>query len=317
MATLDMSVIIPTYNRIEALSKVLGNLEEQIIDTQSINWELIIVDNNSSDGTNNVVMEWKNKGSLPIRYIFEPRQGRSFALNVGIKEARSPLLVFTDDDVVLDVHWLSSFYEASRKYQHNVIGGRTLPLLDTALPEWLTIEGPNSRAMNGPFVRHDRGDKVKEYDESMNAPFGCNVMVRKEIFEKHGLFNTSLGMSRGKDRIGGEDQEFFYRIKAKGEMLLYDPSILVHHPVPAERLEKQYFKRYYWGSGREIVLSKVAKTAKNNQTKIPMYMIKNAIIAMLRLLIALPGTDKPKKFYRELQLLYLLGTIFEHYMNEN
>jgi glycosyltransferase involved in cell wall biosynthesis len=127
----ELSVILCTYNRGEKLGNVLNDFANQVFPEGRFPWELVLVDNNSNDGTKELVQEYKKDRKFPIRYIFESQQGKSFALNTGIETAAGNLLAFTDDDVILDTQWLSSIYKAFGSYpNNNCFGGKVLPVIE-------------------------------------------------------------------------------------------------------------------------------------------------------------------------------------------
>src|SRR5262249_35696322 len=100
-----ISVIIPTYNRSEILRRALESLQTVEVPSD-LKWELIIADNNSTDDTRSCIQEFEKPGRLPIRYVFEKKQGANFARNAGIQVAKGKTLLFTDDDVTFDPRWL-------------------------------------------------------------------------------------------------------------------------------------------------------------------------------------------------------------------
>ena len=107
---LSVSVIVCTYNRSSVLADTLESFLHLRV-PEGVGWELLVVDNNSKDQTREVVEGFA--GRLPLRYLFEPRQGKTCALNLALKEAKGDLLLFTDDDVRLDPGWLASFVETA------------------------------------------------------------------------------------------------------------------------------------------------------------------------------------------------------------
>lgn len=242
----DISVIICTCNRADRLAGLFKDLESQIIGEPRFPWEIVLVDNNSTDRTRELVEKCRGEGRLDIRYVFEKRQGKCFALNTGIDSARGELLAFTDDDVKLDKYWISALHEASLGYPHGCFGGRVLPMGDIPLPPWLTDKDAKYRIYGGALVKHDHGVEPEEYGPLSNPPIGANMFVRKQIFEKHGYFNTKLGYLSSEVNIGSEDSEIMHRFRSAGEAILYYPKALVHHPVPVDRINKAYFRKWWW-----------------------------------------------------------------------
>ena len=310
----ELSVIICTYNRVKSLPNVLNDLIRQVYPDGAFPWELVLVDNNSNDGTKEVVQQYEEDGRLPIRYLFEPQQGKSFALNSGVKAAKGKLLSFTDDDVVLDSRWLYSVYTAFKTSAYKCFGGRVFSVLEGSLPDWISGKGKYS-IVNGPLVQHDRGDKVKEYDQNMWVPAGCNMFFRKEVVEKHGYFSTELGFYSKNTLIYGEDSELMFRFKNGGESILYYPDAVVYHPAYADRLRKSYFKRYFWGMGRGTARWASVPPGTVRYANVPRYLIRQAAEQVLLLAIALVCSNKQKRFFHEVKLVNLLGIMREFYFN--
>ena len=310
----EISVILCTYNRATELSKILNDLNDQKFPEGSFPWELILVDNNSNDGTKEYVQRNINKFKFPIQYLFESQQGKSFALNTGVAGAKGEYLAFTDDDVVLDNLWLFSIRRAFQTLDYNCFGGKVLPILDGPLPSWISKSG-KYMILGGPLVQHDRGDTVKEYDENMWVPVGCNMFFRKSLIEKYGLFNTDLGFYSKNTLIYGEDSELMFRFKNQGETIIYYPEAKVYHPAPAERIKKSYFKKYFWGHGRGNARWACVPPGTVRYANVPRYLIKHAALCTLRLILTSLWSGEQKKFYYEVRLLGVLASIREYYLN--
>jgi GT2 family glycosyltransferase len=167
------------------------------------------------------------------------------------------------------------------------------------------------------LVRHDRGDETKEYDEKMWVPSGCNVLIRREVFSRHGLYSTMLGYYSSEAMIYGEDSEIMFRFKKAGEKLLYYPKALVYHPADESRINKTRFRRWYWGSGRGRVRWMDVTGNPVRYANVPRYVLKEAALELARFVISLPSRNKAKKFFHEMALIHLAGMIFEHYVEGN
>src|SRR5262245_139927 len=104
---MDISVVIATYNRCESLMATLRSLANLQIPAGLL-WEVIIVDNNSTYETRATVEGFIDSGQQNVRYLFEPQQGKSVALNNGVREAKGKIIAMTDDDCVVDSRWIAS-----------------------------------------------------------------------------------------------------------------------------------------------------------------------------------------------------------------
>src|ERR1051326_5993324 len=230
----DVSVIVPTYNRCQVLIEALDSLMNQ--ETGGVNYEVIIVDNNSSDRTRDAIAEAiTNFNCDNLVYCFEPKQGVSYARNTGIATARAPILAFADDDIRPTSNWVASIYKAFKRIPDaDCVGGKVLPAEGTNFPPWLTREYWTALALL------DLGDEPLVLDVR-NGPglVTANFAVRASVFKECGLFAPEL--QRVKDGIGSmEDHEFQLRLSASKKRLMYRPEIVVDAQVLEERLCKSY-----------------------------------------------------------------------------
>ena len=237
------SVILCTYNRSAVLSQALESIATSRLPS-SFEWEVLVVDNNSKDHTREVVEGFCTRFPGRFRYLLEREQGLSHARNAGIREALGEIIVFTDDDVIVEADWLYKLTAAFSHGEYAGVGGRIFPQQSFSPPRWLLSEGP--RQIKGVLVLFDLGDQPLNLDRT---PFGANMAFRRFVFEKYGNFRTDLGRC-GDDLIGNEENEFCRRLMDGGENLRYEPSAVVYHPVPPERLTREYFLQWFFAYGR-------------------------------------------------------------------
>lgn len=234
-----ISVIICTYNRGDLLAAALRSVHQLTVPA-GLDWEVVVVDNNSRDRTKEVVRGFE--GKLPVRYVFEPQQGKTIALNRAVLEATGELLAFTDDDVQLDPAWLSELARAARAQPSaGWLGGRTLPLWPRGRPTWLHDE--SLAALSGFFVMHDLGDAERPYADEDDPPIGANMAVRRAVFERIGLYREDLGPS-GQRRGTHDDSELIWRAQHAGIPGVYVPTAMCHHWVAPSRLRLRSFLSY-------------------------------------------------------------------------
>lgn len=242
---MKITVILCTYNRAGSLGNTLASVAASTI-PKSVEWEVLVVDNNSTDQTRAVVEDYCRRFPGRFRYLFEPQPGKSFALNSGIREARGNVLAFTDDDVTVDPAWLWNLTAPLKEGPWAGTGGRTLPAETFSPPRWLPLDGPNSMAATL-YAHFDAGDKPCEL---ASPPYGANMAFRKAMCEKYGDFRTDLGPSPNKSiPPHSEDCEFGRRLMAKGERLCYEPAAVVYHSVPKNRIRKDYFLAWIFDQG--------------------------------------------------------------------
>lgn len=240
---LSATVLICTYNRAAHLRETLESFR---LLTTSRSWEVIVVDNNSSDGTRAVLEELAPTFPVPLLHLFEPKQGKSYALNTGLLHARGDVIAFTDDDVTITTGWLDAACapletDATLSYT----GGPVWPLWGAEPPAWFNRE---SGELWGTIAILDYGAEPFVFEARQRVPVGANMAVRRHLIERIGAFNVKLGR-RGRSLLGQEQAEFFSRARACGARGRYVPAMQVHHHVPAERLTKDYFRRWWYWKG--------------------------------------------------------------------
>ena len=151
---MNITVILCTFNGCRSLGKTLNSLAAATL-PEGVEWEVLVVDNNSTDQTREVVEDFCRRFPGRFRYLFEARPGKSFALNSGCREARGDVVAFVDDDVIVAPTWLQNLTGALHNGEWAGAGGRTTLQWPSSLPPWLSIEGPNVRHYLGDF---DQGD---------------------------------------------------------------------------------------------------------------------------------------------------------------
>lgn len=243
MTTPDISVVVPTYNRSALLERALLSLFSQRVD--NVSFEIVVVDNNSSDATRETVETLTAKAPVTLRYIHEAQQGNAYARNTGIDEARAPIIAFLDDDVVAGDQWVDTIAAAFKRAPDiSFVGGKILPLWDTEPPSWLTP------AHWAPLALLDYG--AEELPIAGATPRGlltANLAVRKEVFADVGRFSPAL--QRVKGGIGSlEDHEFLLRMCRGGKSGIFDPALITWAAVDPERISKAYHRRWHLGHGR-------------------------------------------------------------------
>lgn len=240
----NVSVIVCTYNRAESLRDTLKSLADQRV-TDGLNYEVIVVDNNSKDHTPAVVNQWSKISKRPIRYRFEGHQGLSYARNTGIREASGQLLAFTDDDVLASPYWVQSIWNCFRETGALVVAGKIERLWHCERPEWFRDE------ISGPLICQDLGNTRKKWDSEGRHMVGANMTFHRRVFERFGPFRVELGR-RGELLIGGEDREMFQRLFKAGCPIYYEPKAIVSHKVERERLSQAFLRRWFWDVGRTL-----------------------------------------------------------------
>ncbi len=243
---MKVTVIIYACNRDMSLAETLASLAVSAV-PELVEWEVLVVDNNSTDQTRSIIEDFCRRFPGRFRYVFESQPGKSFALNSGIRAARGNILAFTDDDVIVDPAWLQNLTFPMKDTYWAGTGGRTLPSAPFSPPSWLPFNGPFNMA----GIVYAGYDICYKPCESEYGPFGANMAFRKTMFEKYGDFRTDLGPSPNKSvPRPNEDCEFSRRLFSRGHHVCYVPSAIVRHPVLHDRVTRQYLLSWWFDFGR-------------------------------------------------------------------
>jgi glucosyl-dolichyl phosphate glucuronosyltransferase len=303
---LNITVILCTYNRCQSLATALESLAASQL-PDAVKWEILVVDNRSSDRTREVVEDFSSRYPGRFRYIFEKQPGKSHALNTGIREAYGELLAFMDDDVTVAPTWLHNLTAPLKDAEWAGVGGCILPAGTFSPPRWLALDGPYGMA--GPLYAHfDLGDKAHELDR---PPYGANMAFPKAVFEKYGGFRIDLGPSPG-SAMGHDDTELGRRLMDAGERLLYEPTAVVYHQIPENRVSESYFLKWWFDYGRAQVRSTGKRPAilgiPRHYISIPNLVLSHLPRRTLRWMF----TVNPKKrFYRKCMVWVVAGWFVE------
>ena len=236
----DVSIVVCTYNRATSLRLTLASLDVQRTPAD-LSWELVVIDNNSTDATRVVIEDFAMTACMPVRSLFVAEQGLSRARNAGVASSHGAIVGFTDDDVHPAPDWVARIATAMRKTGADILGGRILPAWHESPPSWL-----NDRSFHGVLTIMDYATPV----EVLNAHrtpcvWGANMAFRREVFDRVGLFDTRRGL-RGTLRYGGEDTDLVGRALAAGYRAVYDPTVIVWHRIGRDRMHIGYVSRVYF-----------------------------------------------------------------------
>lgn len=303
-----VSIVLCTYNRCETLRRALDAVLHQ---TGDVRYEVVILDNNSTDLTRELVNS-RVQAHPHLRYHFEPRQGKTYALNTGIQVARAPILVFTDDDVTVPPDWVRTILDTFAAHPDvDMIAGRVLPIWPAVVPSWLT------RRQLGPFALGDRGDVPVRVHAGNAAPclVGANCAFRREVFERIGLFDPRFDMS--------EDREFQLRLWRAGGQGLYVPEMAIEVEIPVDRMTKKYFRYWYSTYGRLHSRMRLLDTLDHHGRLmpppdrtllgVPPFVYREFLGNLSRWLFGHVRLDGSGAFYWENRTRYLFSYIRERY----
>ena len=269
-----LTIGICTWNRAKLLDTSL-NAFKKVHLPGDIDWEILVVNNNSTDETDDIIE--KHAKNLPIRRLFEPQAGKSYALNHAIREAGGDYILWTDDDAIVDNNWVKAYVEAFRRWPEAVFfGGPVLPWFEHEPPEWL-----NEETM--PIVASAYA--IRDFEEGFNElthdklPYGVNMAVRcKE--QKRYLYNTNCG-PRPNSEIRGEETMLMHELLKNGHEGRWVPKAKVSHYIPKKRMSIKYIKNYYEACG-ELTWVAIESGDFPNQLGNFKIMLKRAVRTKLR-----------------------------------
>jgi len=239
-----LSAIICTYNRARYLRPLLDSLAANTLPAKD--YEILLVDNNCTDNTEEICRHFKEANpEINFRYVKEPQQGLSAARNKGIEEAAGDIIVYIDDDALIDPNYLEDYADWFAKHPRTMAaGGPILPRYEEGSePEWMS---PYTRALLTAWM--DYGDKPRIYPKG-KYPGGGNAAYRKSVFDTTGLFNTALGR-KGGNLMGSEEKDIFQKMAANDMEVMYLPTPVLHHCIPAAKLSEDYFNRLTYQIGK-------------------------------------------------------------------
>jgi glycosyltransferase involved in cell wall biosynthesis len=303
---MDFTVIICTYNRSHNLPDCINYLADQQ-GTEGFQWEVLIVDNNSSDDTRRVVEQLANEFPRKLRYAFEPQQGLNYARNRGIEESDSRYFCYVDDDILVDPHWLAALYEALEREDADAVGGRIH--LDPAieLPAWITPE------VRGFLGYQDYGEEPFMMDGKSQYPYGGNMSINRRVVERIGKFNPKLGRKgEGRSRnelFKGAETDYFHRLSAGGKArIYYEPRAIVYHQILPHQLERKYLLTIHYNAGFQKAFYD-ANAFRRRLFGIPLFIYPQFARATARYLGQLV-TRGPHRAFRQLMTVgHFLGSM--------
>jgi len=244
---INFSIIIATYNRGKLLKETLNNLndilQDKLFDNKN---EIIVINNNSTDDTEIILKEYSRKYSF-IKYNNEYNQGLSYARNRGINEANNEILIFMDDDIVVHTSWIDNILRGFKDLKIAIVGGKVLPY-KIKVPPWLPQEYYFLASI------FDLGEKRKKTRSIM----GCNFAVRKKVLDEVGYFNVNLGR-KGKQLLGGEENDLCLRITKKGYEVIYEPNAIIYHKIEDKLNYNYILNNSYWVGVSEARLELIQK----------------------------------------------------------
>lgn len=304
-SVVDITLLVCTYNRSHDLREMLETALDQKTDGV-FTYEVIVVDNNSTDDTRSVVEEFIARDHKNLFYLFESRQGKSNALNTGLNVLHGRIFTICDDDFILPKDWLKKIFEAFRKHPEvSFVSGKVLPAWQGKVPSWLTPEHWSAIALT------NYGEK-KFYADNNNQICLLACSFRTSDVKAVGGYNSILGVT--KNQIGGtEDYDILNRLWSAGHKGIYLPYIWFHHKVTPNRYTKKYHRQWHTGHGKFYAALREEEFEKASARlfDVPSHKYREAAVNVIYLLkYSLQGQES-KAFWHETQLFFFKGLFQE------
>jgi len=302
---IEISAVICTFNRAHYLRKSLQSLVNQNLPKEQ--YEIIVVDNHSTDNTSQVVCE-EFESVSNLRYIYEPIQGLSRARNTGWRDAHGEYVAYLDDDAVADQGWLGKIVEVfdTVKPQPGCVGSRVEPIWEAARPTWL------SDSMTSWLAIVSYSDTPVALDNP-DYLVGASIAYPRHLLETVGGFQTSLGR-RGESLLSNEETMLHRKLKAAGYACIYHPEIIAWHHIQASRLKKIWFiRRLYWqGVSDAFVQIEQESPSALRRLRFTLFVTRR-VLSPRRLIDLVTPSDDPQCFERKCsafqQIGYLVGLL--------
>jgi glycosyltransferase involved in cell wall biosynthesis len=241
---LDVTVAICTRNRCESLRRTLTSILNNEIPA-GMRWEVLVVNNNSTDQTDAVIDEFK--GRLPLVKVMERSPGKSNACNTAARLATGKYIIWTDDDVVVSAGWLNAYIEAFRLWSDAALfGGPIYARFEGPLPKWLER---GLKSVEGPYVALDLGpEPVPLSCAAGMVPFGANFAIRREE-QTRLLYDPRLGPGPNA-RYVAEETTLMRTLLQQGAKGWWVPAATVEHYNSQERMNLRYLRHFFEKAGR-------------------------------------------------------------------
>lgn len=306
---MDISVVMSTYNRCGLLDQDISALLGQ--KTNRLEYEVIVVDNNSTDNTAGKIAAYAHQDSR-VRYIFEGLQGVAYGRNAGIRAARADLIAFCDDDVYVAENWLQSIYDALARYPDaEFVGGKVVPVWKQPPPKWLMTN-------MAPLALQDYGEQPMRVSmENARCLVSACLGVRRRALDRAGLF--PLETQRVKDSVGSsEDYEWELEVWKYGGHGMYVPEPICYCEIPASRLVKSYHRRWHLGHGKFNALARRRdfEGGRWRFLDVPAFMYRQLAGAAIGTVMQTMRGNPAAAFEQENFLLFYFGFIKERWKTQ-
>ncbi|MDP2432811.1 MAG: glycosyltransferase [Pseudomonadota bacterium] len=294
--TLAYTVALCTHNHADRLVRTLADLPR--IRSPRENWELLIIDNASSDPTREVLARHVWPQGWDTRIVREERLGIASARNRAIQEARGKYLIFIDDDETADPDWLCAYERLIETHAPDAFGGRIEVLFEDPRPAWLSDE------LLGFLGKLDWSDQAMPLTLPSTPLYTGNFGFRLNLCDSVGRFDTALGRL-GSENNGGEDVDFYRRLLRAGFKIWWAPEAVIHHRIQAVKLNRRYFLDLHYRQGR---MEAIRERGTGSRLP-PRYFYGQLLRACVAVWRDFRAGGRNATLRREMNVAYFLGQI--------
>jgi glycosyltransferase involved in cell wall biosynthesis len=256
-----VSVLICTHNGAERIKQTLDHLSNQRV-SKSFPWEIILVDNASTDGTAQIARSsWKSE--IPLSIIFEKNLGVANARKTGMNACHYSYIGFIDDDNWADENWVETAYTSMEANPNaGAVGGPSEGVFESPPPDWFFKYAKNYAIGN----QYKQSGKIQKPGGLL---WGAGMVIRKEIWDYLYQFGFTplLESRKGKKLMSGEESEILILAKLMGWSLVYEPNLKIQHYMPSPRLQWRYYRKLRISLGASSVYLGIYKDVMNSIQK--------------------------------------------------
>lgn len=310
---MDFSIIICTYNRAGNLRRCLEPFVSQQ-EAEDLEWEILVVDNNSSDDTRAVVEALQAELPLRIRYVFEPEQGLNYARNRGVDESQGRCFAFVDDDILVSERWLCSIYKTFVDNDADAVGSCIHLDESIHLPKWI------NRDMYGFLGYQDYGDTPFQMDGFSQYPFGGNMSFNRRVVERIGYFNPKLGRKGSGRKVSelfkGAETDYFHRLAEAGGRIFYTPDAVVYHRILPFQLQKRYFRTIHFTAGYQRAYYD-GNSHPRTLLGVPWFMYRHFLAQIGKYLRELVARGPDAAFRQQMNIGYDAGMLLGYFRSRS
>ncbi|MFH1509080.1 MAG: glycosyltransferase family 2 protein [bacterium] len=292
----SITVVICTYNRAQLLKMALLSLVDQTLDKSD--FDVIVVDNNSTDDTKEISKSFENK--LNLRYVVEKNQGLSYARNKGIEECQTNYISFLDDDAKANNDWLEIAYRTIKKKRPEIFGGPIYPFYITKKPKWFRDE----YEIRKPLKKSSYIDTKKKFLS------GSNIFINQNVFEKIGRFDLNLGMKGNNEISVGEETKLQLIAYKNGIKRYFSKKLIVYHLVTEEKMKVKYIIKRFIATSFN---SRFIYPERNNKLFSSFIHIIIGFVLFIVGLIMFPFRNRRKYPYRQNYFLKIVRRLIIAY----